>query len=262
MLDKGSSFWLIWVTDRRNNRGVAARNAHLFSPHPCSQFSTTKSLQKNLAWTRRVLCDGCSSGAPHCPHCPHRPGPQINDLLQREHPTSTRVFARAGTGPGPGPGPGAGAGAAERSQRTVEPRTSRSSNCLPASNWKKKKKKCQPLGNWTFSLAAIQTCAYILVSNMKTRRYTPDPRWSAVGIKEAEPFKVDDCGNLPRGVWRWRLTLRSWVRQYQTGSRWVSLRGAHLWMRVDQGQRPPPEKFQKCRCNFPHSVAFLWVSKM
>lgn len=31
----------------------------------------------------------------------------------------------------------------------------------------------------------------------------PYPRWSAVRIKQAEPFKVDDCGNLPRGVWRW-----------------------------------------------------------
>lgn len=32
---------------------------------------------------------------------------------------------------------------------------------------------------------------------------TPYRRWSAVRIKQAEPFKVDDCGNLPRGVWRW-----------------------------------------------------------
>lgn len=146
----------------------------------------------------------------------------------------------------------------------------------------REKKLCQP--SWEmnlFTLAAIQTCAYILVSNLKTRRYTPDPRWSAVGIKEAEPFKVDDCGNLPRGVWRWRLTLRSWGREYQTGSRWVSLRGAHLsgWgltrgvssvlLAVGGGASvgggaagPPPEKFENCRCNFPHSVAFLWVSKM
>lgn len=40
---------------------------------------------------------------------------------------------------------------------------------------------------------------------------TPYPRWSAVRIKPAEPFKVDDCGNLPRGVWRW--TLRGSVRK-------------------------------------------------
>lgn len=32
-----------------NYRQTQQPAAHLFSPHPCSQFSTTKSLEKNLA---------------------------------------------------------------------------------------------------------------------------------------------------------------------------------------------------------------------
>lgn len=61
----------------------------------------------------------------------------------------------------------------------------------------------------------------------------PYPRWSAVRIKQAEPFKVDDCGNLPRGAWRW--TLRGSVRKgAQVGL--TSGVGGHICHR---GSRPP-----------------------
>lgn len=73
---------------------------------------------------------------------------------------------------------------------------------------------------------------------------TPYPRWSAVRIKQAEPFKVDDCGNLPRGVWRW--TLRGSVRK---GAEVGLTSGVgDTFATMDQG---PPHAIKKCNGLIP-----------